>query len=311
VHPDLSKLLLTYIDGIPKIIAQSLLPVKCMFNPLIYNLIYRNGNTTQGYTKEELVKFLRAIINYISKLELISKTEWSDYSLLSADCVYTKKQFALKQRTVTKLLSDSNAIVDIGGNDGSMLDKVSCNTIVVDIDPVSANNAFNSKYVKNVIVSDICNPSPSIGWKNQERDNLIIRLPIATYMLLAIIHHLVLRFNITIPMTLKLLVSKADYLIIEWIQPDDPNIVKYLSHKHSHHKYTEDYFLSTFTKYYKIISTYKITKHRKLYYMKRKNMIPKTEDEIKESLFEELERFNSKKYGMRKVKVTPSFPMEK
>ena len=105
-----------------------------------------------------------------------------------------------------------NIIVDVGGNDGTFVRRITSNldlALVCDID----NNAVDYNYTKVKknkeaymlpIVLDVLNPSANIGFNNKERFSFINRIkdfaPDVT-LALAVIHHMTLSGNITFEMS--------------------------------------------------------------------------------------------------------------
>ena len=67
------------------------------------------------------------------------------------------------------------------------------------------------------LLLDLTNPSPGIGWENQERMSLLERNPTDTVFALALIHHLAISNNLPLKKIADFLNKICSSLIIEFI----------------------------------------------------------------------------------------------
>lgn len=93
------------------------------------------------------------------------------------------------------------------------------------------------------LVIDLTNPSPAIGWSNQERDAFLKRGPADLAMALALIHHLVISNNVNLSMLAKTLSRLAQHLLIEFVPKEDSQVQKLLA---SREDIFENYHLEGF-----------------------------------------------------------------
>ena len=170
---------------------------------------------------------------------------------------------------------------DFGSNTGifsRIFSDNGANVIAFDIDKM----AIEKNYLKikqdkeqNIfpLVFDLANPSPSLGWANKERKNLMERAKDVDLILaLALIHHLRFTYNIPFENIAKYFSSISKYLIIEFVDKKDSKVQKMLlNRKDVFDDYTQANFENEFCEYYKILCKEKISKtERTLYLMETK-----------------------------------------
>jgi hypothetical protein len=76
---------------------------------------------------------------------------------------------------------------------------------------------------------DLTNPSPSIGWQNQERESFLARGPVDAILALALIHHLAISNNVPLASLAELFHSITRWLIIEFVPKSDSQVKRLLS----------------------------------------------------------------------------------
>ena len=222
---DMLKMLSQYIDGVPLDKVAAMLPFKARFSPVVYTNIFLTAKYDKKYsnskgdgkkiniTKASQIKILDSLYNYIKDMKLNEKTEWKDYYSITN---YEAAAFEYKKKLVKEWFEDTDAgkVIDLGGNDGTfsrILKEHAKEILVTDIDP----NAVDQNYIqvlknkeKNIIplVSDLLNPSPGIGFNNEERLPLLERVKKRGYevtMALALIHHISLTGNVPFDMSAR------------------------------------------------------------------------------------------------------------
>ena len=128
------------------------------------------------------------------------------------------------------------------------------------------------------LVLDVLNPSPAIGFNNEERTSFLNRIkqfnPDVT-LALALIHHLTLSGNVPFEMSAKFFLSFSKYLIIEFPKREDTWVQRLLNAKgdfKSHFDfYTCDNFEKAYLCYYNVLEKRDIKEsHRVLYLLKAK-----------------------------------------
>jgi hypothetical protein len=81
------------------------------------------------------------------------------------------------------------------------------------------------------LVANIARPTPSVGWRNGEQLSLLHRLEgqFDLVMMLAVIHHLILREQLPLAQIAGLAANLTRrWLILEWVPPSDPMFQEWL-----------------------------------------------------------------------------------
>jgi hypothetical protein len=122
------------------------------------------------------------------------------------------------------------------------------------------------------LVLDLTNPSPSIGWNNEERMGFKERPHPDVVFSLALIHHLAISNNLPLSKIGKFLSELCEDLIIEFVPKQDSQVKKLLeSRKDIFPDYNEDGFEKAFSVFFDIMAKEKVgDSERSLYWMKRK-----------------------------------------
>lgn len=125
---------------------------------------------------------------------------------------------------------------DIGGNVG-MFSKLASskgiNTICFDIDPVAIEKNYlevREKKEEKILplLLDLTNPTPGIGWENQERISFMNRGPTDTVFALALSHHLAIGNNLPLEKIAKFFNKICKNLIIEFVPKEDSQVQRLL-----------------------------------------------------------------------------------
>jgi hypothetical protein len=288
---ELNKLLVGFPNGIPLPVVSSLLPFKTKLNLNLYLHIHlqakmqKKGADDKQQNKRQLsttqlINIIESLRDLIKKLSANnSKTTWNNYY---DETILSNNYLQHKQELVKKFLSPLSfeTVTDLGANKGefSLLLKDKAKKIIaVDFDTVCINNLYlyiKSQKLSNIypLAIDLSNPSPAIGWANEERNSFWNRINTDVLMALALIHHLAISFNISFPMMAELFSSKTNYLLIEFVPKNDPKVQQLLSHRKDifdHYKQTD--FEESFSNYFEILKKETIqSTDRILYLMKRK-----------------------------------------
>ncbi len=270
--PELSGLLKNNIDGIPLNIAASLLPARAMFNSGIASHILLHSkfqqkssennskkNTPVTLSKKNLLALAAHLEDCIEGLVLKEKkSTWSGYEKENSYSEKTKKE---KENIIASWLQtiQSKNIWDMGCNTGYYSKIAAKNggyVLAMDMDFYCIENLF-LQLKKNKITrvlpvwNDLSNPSPPIGWLNQERKTIQERGKADTILALALIHHLRIGNNITLPMIASYFSTITDHLIIEFIPKEDSMVKQMLANrKDIFSDYTQENFVATFKRYF-------------------------------------------------------------
>ena len=117
---------------------------------------------------------------------------------------------------------------------------------------------------------DLTNPSPALGWANEERLSVLNRGPADMAFALALIHHLAISNNLPLSHIADFFSRLCRYLIIEFVEKDDSQVQRLLrTRKDIFNEYTQKDFEVAFQDRFSIIKSEKISDmQRTLYLMK-------------------------------------------
>jgi hypothetical protein len=289
----LQQLMWVYIDGIPLDLASSLLPGKTHFNMGLELHIHRHAASQKKYAgKGEEAKVKEARITKLSYQGLIDNlqgtikglnwegvgTEWGDYYDATN---YTTAAFERKKSLVGEFIDQVNPkmIWDLGANNGEFSRIGSGRgifTVSSDIDPVAVEKNYQEcrkLKEKNLLplLIDLTNPSPGIGWENNERTSFIERGPVDMVMALALIHHLAISNNLPLERVGEFFARAGEWLIIEFVPKDDSQVQRLLSsRKDIFPKYNEAGFESSLGADFKLIRKEPIEGSKRTLYLYRR-----------------------------------------
>ncbi len=292
------KMMSNFIDGIPVKMIASMLPFKTKLSPFLYSNIhllakfeakhnedYEGKTKTINLSKKAQLNIIESLYDYIKNLSLKEHSEWGNYY---SKTNYSDEAFEQKSSIINQWISKINAqtLIDIGGNDGTFVRKISSKlmqALVCDIDANSVD--LNHKTIKEQketyitpFVLDVLNPSAAIGFQNNERFSFLNRIstfsPDAT-LALAVIHHMSLSGNIPFERSADFFASFSNHLIIEFPDREDSWVQRLLNSKADFKDHFDFYnktsFETEYALYFDIVSKEQISgAERILYLMKRK-----------------------------------------
>jgi SAM-dependent methyltransferase len=251
----LSKLQIDYIDGIPLDLCSRLLPFSTRLNLGLYLHIHlhasaqnRHANSDEAsqpqkpaqqvrITKNSLLGLIDNLAATINKLSTkITGKEWADYY---SETNYSDSAFESKKRIVSELIQALNPkrVLDLGANTGVFSREAAkqpdCLVISTDIDPEAVEINYSQVKkdgLKNILplVIDLTNPSPAIGWDNQERESFYSRGRADVVLALALIHHLAIANNVPLESVAGTMAALGDHLILEFVPKEDSQVKRLL-----------------------------------------------------------------------------------
>ena len=290
----LNKLLITNIDGIPLDLCIKLLPVKAklstgvLLHIILHNSSVKNNENTgtiKGNTyfsklaMESLIDSLEGCIKKLKPPDI--KTEWGDYY---SNTNYSKNSFKEKENIIKEYVKQITpaTICDLGANRGdfsrtaTLADCVS-ECISFDIDPLAVEQNYNLVKQQNghkilPLILDLTNPTPAIGFANEERNNFLSRFKCDTVLALALIHHLAISNNLPFKNIAEFFARMGKYLIIEFVPKNDSKVQILLSSREDiFQNYTQDNFEDIFSEFYTILDKHPLAEsERTIYLMRRK-----------------------------------------
>lgn len=271
----LRKLLVTYLDGVPLSLATRLLPNRTWFNfgLLIHLHLHHKAQqklsgsagsrpgAASGMAEDALLQLADSLEATVSGLRWEpTDTEWADYY---GQTNYGAAGMAGKETLVKRYLSQisSSSILDLGANQGNFSQLAAAFaplTLAADLDPAAVEKHFlklKDKRAEGIfpLLLDITNPSPAIGWNNQERVSFWDRVKADTILALALIHHLTIGNNVPLSVVAGFFADKCRHLIIEFIPKEDSQVQKMLmSREIGAMEYSVVHFEEAFAAYFAI-----------------------------------------------------------
>lgn len=289
----LNQLLRVYIDGIPLDLASELLPWKSRLNFGLLTHIHAHASAQKRYAGEEIksrtssnAMSKQAMTGLIENLEsTIQKltwtphgTEWGNYYDITN---YSDAAFEHKKQLVKEWSGrlKPSLVWDLGANNGvfsRVAGEAGAFVVSSDIDPTAVEQNYRqvkAEKTENLLplLIDLTNPSPSIGWANDERDSFATRGPADMALALALIHHLAISNNVPLLQVADFFAQLAKWLVIEFVPKADSQVQKLLvSREDIFPNYTREGFEAAFCQRFRIVEAVHVREsERVLYLMER------------------------------------------
>ncbi len=275
VNVRLIQLLRTHIDGLPLDLTSRLLPSNSV-RPV------RSGNqhtrscqnagalfrqpapqtSRRKISQQQLTLILQSLENSVRRLNWTpAGTEWGEYYQATN---YSDEAMQRKVEQVEKLILRAAPAFawDLGANTG-LFSRIASEkgifTVSSDIDPAAVEKNYlqmkqhNDKNLLPLLI-DLTNPSPALGWANQERDSYIDRGPVDLVIALALIHHLAISNNVPLPLVAQFFASIGRWALVEFVPKADSQVQRLLaSRKDIFDTYNEAGFETAFQDCFELV----------------------------------------------------------
>lgn len=292
----LSQLLKIHIDGVPLDLASELLPARTRWNLGLLTHIHLHARAQKQYANVSLSEARagrkisqQALLGVLENLEatirkLVWKpagTEWVNYYDTTN---YTEAGFEHKKSILAEWLAQigPKIVWDLGANTGKfsrLATETGAYVISSDIDPAAVEQNYlicKSEKEQNILplILDLTNPSPALGWNNQERESLHQRGPADVVLALALIHHLTISNNVPFDLLAQFFYEIGEWLIVEFIPKNDLQVQKLIRNREDiFNGYTLESFEAFFLQRFEIhASSIVRDSDRRLFIMKRKRV---------------------------------------
>jgi SAM-dependent methyltransferase len=230
-----------------------------------------------------LLKTLRGLLSQMRKVTPAHRSStWSDYAETATH--YSDEDHARKRSFVTNALADARPthVLDVGCNTGvysnlaadTGAEVVSIDTDLQAVDRLCTSLKGSGKNILPLYV-DLAHPTPAAGWENREYASFLSRCCAGhfdTVMMLAVLHHLLLRNQI--PMDrIAALCSRltTQHLILEWVPPADAKFRELLRGRDSIYAHiTEAAFRDAFAEYFTTIGELTLANGRTMLHLQKK-----------------------------------------
>ncbi|MFO7674731.1 MAG: SAM-dependent methyltransferase [bacterium] len=245
----LGQLSRIYIDGVPLDLASRLLPGSTKMSFALATHIHMHAGAqrrhadrqervaTGRFGRNALVGILRSLAAGTRGLDWRpAGTEWAEYY---DGTNYSDEAFKKKLGLVERFIEASRpaTVWDLGANTG-VFSRVAARrgipTAAFDIDPAAVEKNYRDCRAageENILplVLDLTNPSPGLGWANEERTSFAGRGPADTVLALALIHHLAIANNLPLGKVAGYLAGLCRRLVIEFVPKSDSQVRRLLA----------------------------------------------------------------------------------
>jgi len=287
----LGQLFRSYLDGVPLDLASKLLPRRTRFSFSLLSHVHLHARTQTRYADKQIdtkrprlsrLGFTGIINSLDSGVRRLKwnpgGTEWGDYY---QDTNYSAEAFQHKKQTVAEFLETIHpgSVWDLGANTG-IFSRIASDkgipTISFDIDPAAVEKNYLECRRRNEtsilpLLSDLTNPSPGIGWQNQERMSLVERGPTDAALALALIHHLAISNNTPFAKIAEFFASICNSLIVEFVPKSDSQVQRLLATREDIFvNYTRQAFESEFARPFVLERSQPITGSERILYLMRR-----------------------------------------
>lgn len=267
----LSGLSSLFIDGVPLDLASKLLPWRMRLDFGLMAHVHMHARAQQRYSgaaapatdrrvnfsKTAMIGLIDSLAGTVRKLSWQPRgTEWAEYYSATN---YTDDAFEAKKDLVKRLIErvDPETVLDLGANTGvfSRLAAEDPRRLVVstDIDPAAVERNYRDckqTQCANILplVLDLTNPSPAIGWGNDERDAFLHRGRADLVMALALVHHLAISNNVPLADIARLFGELGRFAIVEFVPKEDSQVQRLLASREDiFPNYTLEDFIEVFS----------------------------------------------------------------
>ena len=290
----LSKLMASFIDGIPLDLASNISKPHTRLNTKIAVHLHlhakmqaRKGHsipkqeTRNAFGKNALLGLVDSLRSLVEGLNWKPEgTEWGDYY---SDTNYSAESMTAKKELVSEFIQvaspSEKTAWDLGANNGEfsvLATAFGLNTVAWDIDPAAVEKNYRGRSEDRrllPLIQDLTNPSPAIGWDLRERESLVERGPVGLVLALALIHHLAIGNNVPLTQIASFLARLSQWLIIEFVTKEDSQVQRLLSTREDVFPgYTQVDFESSFANSFDVIRKQPIEgTARTLYLMRRRS----------------------------------------
>lgn len=285
----LGQLLSSNLDGLPLDLASRLLPRRTWLRPALCIHVHLHARSQRRYARRAvnlrgrgisklgLMGLVDSLEAAVSRLRWTpSGTPWADYQ---RDTNYTERARGHKRETVARFVERlrPRTVWALGANTGEYA-RIPAErgilTLALDMDPACVEKAYlwaKDKRERNLLplLADVTNPSPAIGWGNEERMSLAQRGPCDTLTALALVHHLAIGNNVPLPRVAAFFASIGRSAIVEFVPKHDSQVQRMLATREDvFPDYTQEAFERAFGQHFAIEEAVPVAEsHRTLYCM--------------------------------------------
>jgi hypothetical protein len=287
----LNLLLRSFLEGVPIELGSELLPFRSYFSLSLLLHVHLHSRFHRKYSARTAGKgtaartvSINSLLGLTDSLKISvlrlrppkKATPWSGYYKESGGEEYRRTKREIVQKTIS--IVKPKLVWDIGANNGEfsrLFSGEKIGVISLDGDPGCVDENYqiareNKDEFLHPLFLNIADPSPGLGWANEERRPFFTRSRPDLIVAFALVHHLSISQNIGFDLIADAWSGLAGHLLIEFLEKDDPRVVELLSFKgRTHEEYSSSNFESSFAKHYRLLERYRTgTGTRVIYLMK-------------------------------------------
>ncbi|MGD0890378.1 MAG: class I SAM-dependent methyltransferase [Terracidiphilus sp.] len=207
-------------------------------------------------------------------------SRWSGYQQAAAH--YRPADTEEKKRFVAAVLERCHParVLDIGANTGTyslLAAEAGAEVVALDSDTGAIEALWRTASEQSkpitALVANIARPTPAAGWRNREQLSLLDRLTgkFDLVLMLAVIHHLILREQLPLPHIADLCASLTRrWLVLEWVPPSDPMYQEWLRGRDDlYGNLSEDDLTLAFAPFFRVVDRMELGNRRVLFLLER------------------------------------------
>jgi SAM-dependent methyltransferase len=232
--------------------------------------------------RQILLKTLKGLLSQMRKVTPAHRSStWSDYAETATH--YSDEDHTRKRRFVAQALAAARpaSVLDVGCNTGvysnlaadAGAEVVSIDTDLQAVDRLCASLKGSGKNILPLCV-DLAYPTPAAGWENRESASFLSRCAghFDTVMMLAVLHHLLLRSQVPMDRIVALCSSLTTHdLILEWVPPSDPKFKELLRGREAIYEHiTEAAFREAFSEHFGVVDELTLENGRIMLHLRKR-----------------------------------------
>jgi hypothetical protein len=290
----LGRMSMVHLDGLPLDLASSLLPFRARLKPglLVHLFLHARsqrrhqgdsdgaaGRSRRTFNQRAFQGLIDSLEKTVARLSLRpTDRHWVDYYGRATH--YSTEAMENKKALVTKLIDEvaPQSVWDLGSNTG-LFGRIAAQrgieTVCLEMDAACVEESYrraraNGEVHVLPLVVDFDNPSPGIGWANEERMTLRERGPADLGLALALIHHLAIANNVPFGRIADFLCGLCRHLVVEFVPKEDEMVQHLLRTREDiFPDYTQDAFERAFKERFDVRAVEPIEGSDRILYLMR------------------------------------------
>ncbi|MDO8516296.1 MAG: SAM-dependent methyltransferase [bacterium] len=281
--PRLIQMLRIYIDGIPLDLASKLLPFRTNFKSGILFHIHAHAKSEKRFSGATVAASSTNALDASALFGILKSLEQAirPLDVHGAHGVWHDRGEVPAQHLIESLLADirPKTLWDLSGNGGlyaRLAGALGIRTVAFDGDERAVQEMYvgcRKSHDKNILplVLDLANPSPALGWANEERASLRERGPADMVLAMDLLHRLAIGNNLPFESIASFFAEICTTLVIEFVPKDDARAARLLQNRPDiFSSYSQENFEKEFGNFFTIKKHLEIPGTRAVVYLMEK-----------------------------------------